>query len=98
MEVKMIIALNVVTALAVSAAAMQVAPTGQATDSRGYTVTSNPAEVPAGANRTDPNAPAVDPAQVFAPRPSPGDYPACTREVTDNCKQIHERQRTRRGG
>jgi len=95
----MIITLNLLTALAVSAAAIQAAPSGQpVTDSRGYPVTSNPAEVPAGANRTDPNAPAVDPAQVFATRPSPGNYPACTREVTDNCKQVHERQRTRRAG
>lgn len=91
------VAITVIAALAVSVAAYQAAPSGgePARDARGYKVVSNPAQVPEGANRTDVTTPAPDPSQVFAPRPSPGDYPPCTREVTDNCKQVHERQRPR---
>ncbi len=61
-----------------------------AKDSRGIPVVSNPAEVPQGANRGTVTSPAPDPRTVFAPRPSSGDYPPCTREVTDGCKQVHE--------
>lgn len=62
-----------------------------ARDSRGIPVVSNPAEAPAGANgMPSPSGTAPDPRTVFAPRPSAGDYPACTRQVTDNCKQVHE--------
>lgn len=91
------VALSAVAALAMTAAAFQGSGSGGAPnkDSRGYVVTSNPGVAPAGANRAEVNTPAPDPAQVFAPRPSAGDYPTCTREVTDNCIQMHEKGRRR---
>jgi hypothetical protein len=61
-----------------------------AKDSRGIPVASNPAQAPEGANRPTVTEPAPDPQTVFAPRPSAGDYPPCTREVTDGCIQVHE--------
>lgn len=88
--------------LAAAAIALPVAAIGQSDpprDSRGYVVKSNPAEVPPGANESRPVpagaqfVPNPDQAQVFAPRPSAGNYPPCTREVTDNCVQTHERGR-----
>jgi len=75
------------------------ANTAPARDSRGVPVVSNPAEAPAGANQVQtipPGAvftPNPNQAQVFAPRPSAGEYPACSRTVTDNCVQSYERGR-----
>jgi len=59
-------------------------------DARGYPVVSNP--LPAGLTQqsasgtTTTNVP-----QDLTPMASPGNYPPCTREVTDGCKQTYER-------
>jgi hypothetical protein len=69
-------------------------------DARGIPVVSDPAEVPAGANQATPIAPGSvftpnpNQAQVFTPRPSTENYPACSRTVTDNCVQSYERGRS----
>ncbi len=66
-------------------------------DARGIPVISAPAETPAGANQAvqpQPGAqvvPAPNQQQVFAPKPAQEEYPACSREVTDNCVQAYER-------
>ena len=71
-------------------------------DARGIPVVSAPAEVPAGANQNTPIAPGAqfqpnpNQQQVFAPRPATGDYPACSRTVTDHCVQAYERGRAPR--
>ena len=90
------VALTAVAALAMTAAAFQGSGGAPNKDSRGYVVTSNPAQVPPGANRAEVNTPPPNPAQVFAPRPSAGEYPPCTREVTDGCIQLHEKGVRRR--
>lgn len=66
-------------------------------DARGIPVVSDPATAPAGANQVPaPVAgaqvvPAPNQAQVFTTQPSTEQYPACTREITDNCVQTYER-------
>ncbi|WP_114952071.1 hypothetical protein [Sphingosinicella terrae] len=91
--------LPIFLAVAIAAPALAVMQSDPPRDSRGYVVKSNLAQVPAGANESRPVpagaqfAPNPNQAQVFAPRPSTGDYPTCTREVTDNCIQRHERGR-----
>ncbi len=68
-------------------------------DARGIPVVSDPAEVPAGANQSTPIPagaqfqPNPNQAQVFTPQPATGEYPACSRTVTDNCVQTYERGR-----
>jgi len=66
-----------------------------AKDARGIPVVSNPAQAPAGANQPVAQGASAQPAPnqqaVFASRPSSGEYPVCTREVTDGCLQRHER-------
>ena len=67
-------------------------------DARGVAVISDPAVAPAGANQPIPPAPpgAVwvpnpDARAAFAPQPSTGEKPPCSRTVTDNCTQTYER-------
>lgn len=67
-------------------------------DARGIAVVSDPATAPAGANQPIPQAPpgAVwvpnpDARAAFAPQPSTGEKPPCSRTVTDNCTQTYER-------
>ncbi len=66
--------------------------TQQGTDPQGQ------ATAPAGVNQPPSMAPA-NPGQAFAPRPAAGEYPPCSRTVTDNCIQTYERgvRRSRRG-
>jgi hypothetical protein len=74
-------------------------------DARGIAVISASAVVPPGFNGTPApltgtGGPLVDPADGSAVAPSEATtpdatYPACTREVTDNCLQTYERGRTR---
>ena len=79
--------------LAAAASAQAMVQTEPARDSRGIPVVSNPATAPPGANEP-PSTQRRDPRQVFAPRPSAGEYPICSREVTDGCKQAHERNQS----
>jgi hypothetical protein len=74
-------------------------------DARGITVVSDPATAPAGANQPIPQAPpgAVwvpnpDARAAFAPQPSTGEKPPCSRTVTDNCTQTYERRARRPRG
>ena len=75
------------------------ASTAPARDARGIPVVSNPAEAPPGANQVQTIAPGAvftpnpNQAQVFTPRPAAGEYPACSRTVTDGCVQSYERGR-----
>ena len=80
-------------ALAAAASAQAVVQSEPARDKRGIPVVSNPATPPPGANEP-PGTQPRDPQQVFAPRPSAGDYPICSREITDGCKQPNERERS----
>lgn len=65
-------------------------------DARGIPVISAPASAPAGANQAvnpAPGAqvvPAPNQSAVFATQQATGEYPACTREITDNCVQAYE--------
>lgn len=81
----------VATAAVLAALALAQGSGSMARDARGIPVISNPAQVPEGANLPPSTDGPRDPQTVFAPRPSAGDYPACTKEVTDNCIQKHER-------
>ena len=67
-----------------------------AKDARGVSVVSAPATAPAGANQAV-TVPAggtatINPnqASVFTPTAATGDVPACSKTVTDNCKQTYE--------
>lgn len=66
-----------------------------ARDARGIPVVSNPATAPAGANQMPPAGATLvvspNQQQVFAPQPSAGNYPVCSKTVTDGCVQGHER-------
>lgn len=73
--------------------------TQQGTDPNGQAV------APAGANRgvavgPGGTVPAANQSAVFTPRPAAGEYPPCSRTVTDNCIQTYEvgvrRSRNRR--
>ncbi|HYI64119.1 MAG TPA: hypothetical protein VEW71_04465 [Allosphingosinicella sp.] len=66
-------------------------------DARGIPVVSDPAEVPAGFN-SPPGMNAAPSAAYLALQPATGDYPACSRTVTDNCMQTYEWTRKRRNG
>lgn len=79
--------------------AAPASPSNPETDARGIPVVSAPAVAPAGAN-----APVEVPAgatvsvapnqaSVFTPKASEGDLPACSKTVTDRCKQTYERKR-----
>lgn len=69
------------------------------TDARGIPVVSAPATAPAGANAPlDVPAGATvtvapNQASVFAPKAAEGEMPACSKTVTDRCKQTYERSR-----
>ena len=72
--------------------------TQQGTDPQGQ------ATAPAGTNQMAPTAPggtymAPNQSAAFTPRPAAGEYPPCSRTVTDNCIQTYERgvRRPRRG-
>ena len=72
--------------------------TQQGTDPEGQ------ATAPAGTNQMAPAGPGgamAAPGQnaAFTPRPAAGEYPPCSRSVTDNCVQTYERgvRRSRRG-
>ena len=61
-------------------------------DARGIPVISDPAFVPAGFNMTPGvGGPFVDASSPAATEPATESYPACTREITDNCVQTYER-------
>ena len=73
--------------------------TQQGTDPDGHAV------APAGANQgvavgPGGTVPAANQSAVFTPRPAAGEYPPCSRTVTDNCIQTYEagvrRSRNRR--
>ncbi len=72
--------------------------TQQGTDPQGQ------ATAPAGTNQMAPGSagtmvPAPNQSAAFTPRPAAGEYPPCSRSVTDNCVQTYERgvRRSRRG-
>ena len=64
-------------------------------DNNGTPVVSDPAAVPSGFNQAPGmngvGGPYVDPSQPPAPQAATGDYPPCTRAVTDHCIQTYER-------
>ena len=68
--------------------------TAPRTDNAGIPVISDPAAVPPGFNQAPGmngvGGPYVDPSQPPAPMAATGDYPPCSRTVTDRCTQ-HER-------
>ncbi|MDP9416024.1 MAG: hypothetical protein M3Q08_18440, partial [Pseudomonadota bacterium] len=74
--------------------------TQQGTDPNGQ------ASPPAGTNMgvqgtgTGPAIPMTNQSAAFAPRPAAGEYPVCSRTVTDSCIQAYERgvSRSRRRG
>ena len=65
------------------------------TDNLGNTVISQPAVAPPGFNQAPGmngvGGPYVDPSQPPAPTAATGDYPPCSRTVTDHCTQTYER-------
>ena len=65
------------------------------TDNNGNTVISQPAVAPPGFNQAPGmngvGGPYVDPSQPPAPTAATGDYPPCSRTVTDHCTQTYER-------
>ena len=72
-------------------------------DARGIPVVSAPATAPAGANQMmsapagAQMVPAPNQSAVFTTRPATGEYPVCSRTVTDGCVQNYEgRGRARR--
>ena len=64
-------------------------------DNNGNPVISDPAPVPTGFNQAPGTngvgGPYVDPSQPPAPQAATGDYPPCSRTVTDHCIQNYER-------
>ena len=82
------------TTMSGQGAGQTVAPSNQAPerDARGIPVVSDPAQAPPGFNQ----APQVggtgaSPSSPPAPQPATENYPACSRNVTDNCVQAYER-------
>ena len=69
--------------------------TAPRTDNNGNTVISAPAVAPSGFNQAPGmngvGGPYVDPSQSAAPMAATGDYPPCSRTVTDHCIQTYER-------
>ncbi len=87
-------ALNLLACVAaVLIPAQAMAQTEPARDARGYPVVSNP--LPAGLKEQvqapDGTVDTRNVPQDLTPMPSAGNYPPCTREVTDGCKQTYER-------
>jgi len=64
-------------------------------DNNGTPVISAPAVAPPGFNQAPGmngvGGPYVDPSQPPTPTAATGDYPPCTRTVTDHCIQLYER-------
>ena len=64
-------------------------------DNNSNTVISQPAVAPPGFNQAPGmngvGGPYVDPSQPPAPTAATGDYPPCSRTVTDHCTQTYER-------
>jgi hypothetical protein len=64
-------------------------------DNNGIPVISDPATAPSGFNQAPGmngvGGPYVDPSQPPAPQTATGDYPPCSRTVTDHCIQTYER-------
>jgi hypothetical protein len=85
------------TAPADSATSPVVMPdnTAPRTDNNGNTVISAPAVAPPGFNQAPGmngvGGPYVDPSQPPSPTAATGDYPPCSRTVTDHCTQTYER-------
>ena len=71
-------------------------------DARGIPVISAPAVVPPGANQMASApagaqlVPAPNQSAVFSTRPATGEYPICSRTVTDGCVQDYEGRGRRR--
>jgi hypothetical protein len=69
--------------------------TAPRTDNNGNTVISAPAVAPSGFNQAPGmngvGGPYVDPSQPATPTAGTGDYPPCSRTVTDHCTQTYER-------
>jgi len=66
-------------------------------DAQGVPVISAPAEAPAGFNQPPQVGGTGVPANATpTPRPATENYPVCSRTVTDNCIQAHERGNRRR--
>jgi hypothetical protein len=69
--------------------------TAPRTDNAGTPVISDPAVAPTGFNQAPGmngvGGPYVDPSQPPAPQAATGDYPPCSRTVTDHCTQTYER-------
>ena len=66
-------------------------------DARGIAVLSDPATVPAGFNGLPGGAmggPLVDPVTGKTLDEAAAHYPACSKKVTDNCRQTYGRRRT----
>ncbi|MBO9623573.1 MAG: hypothetical protein J7500_12765 [Sphingomonas sp.] len=82
-----------IVAAAIVLPAQAMAQSEPARDARGYPVTSNP--LPGGLTETvrapDGTVTTRNVPQDLTPKPSAGNYPPCTREVTDGCLQVHER-------
>ncbi|MCY7339172.1 MAG: hypothetical protein LH465_04370 [Sphingomonas bacterium] len=90
--------LAILAAVAVTTSTGGLAQSAPERDSRGIAVISAPAAVPAGANAM-PTVPAgakvvvsPDQSSVFAPVAASGELLACSKTVTDRCKQTYERQ------
>ena len=80
-----------------AATAQTVAPdnSNPERDAHGIPVISDAATVPAGFNNPPGmGGPLVDASAPATPQPSTDTYPACSREVTDNCLQKYERGRS----
>lgn len=87
--------------VAASPTGMTVAPGNNAPrqDARGIAVISDAATAPPGFNNppgtNGMGGPVADPSQPPAQQPADASYPTCSRTVTDNCVQGHERGRRR---
>ncbi|MGQ0660634.1 hypothetical protein [Sphingosinicella sp.] len=78
------------------AAGQMVAPgnSAPARDARGIPVVSDPAVGPPGFNQpAQPGGTGVPASARPTPQPATENYPVCSRTVTDNCVQGHERGR-----
>lgn len=96
------------TTMAPATAPVAASPTGQTVapgntaprqDARGIAVISDAATAPAGFNNppgtNGMGGPVADPSQPPPQQPADASYPTCSRTVTDNCVQAHERGRRR---
>ena len=85
-------------AMAVTASTGGLAQSAPQVDARGVAVISAPASPPAGVNTVS-SVPAgatvvvsPDASAAFAPVAATGPVPACSKTITDRCKQTYERQ------